>query len=327
VTAYGSGLAQPVIVESVVVGATNVKIDFHGDPNEIVDDGNEPNNTPAAATILGNNDYFRLEHQTLHAETDRDFFRWTAIGNGTLWVRVASDHSIVGGELRVLTAGGEQTLGEITLNDNYEEIRVGVDAGSEYLVEVSGGGNLVNRDYLLQVVGIFPPETRPDGAITAVATPIELDVLSNDDPIVGRLNELTLAVQTAPTNGRVDLLPEGQVRYSPNPGFVGVDTFTYEIRNTQSFQRAASGNVVIHVGVMPSHNSRLKWDVNGDGNITPRDALSVINKIAREMSADSLPIEVDITHIGPDYYDVNGDGEISPRDALFVINELARRLF
>ena len=66
-------------------------------------------------------------------------------------------------------------------------------------------------------------------------------------------------------------------------------------------------------------NEPLATDVNADGDLTPRDALAVINFLA-------------ITGLGEEpegygplmFYDVNADAKISPRDALYVINALAR---
>ncbi|MCS7469112.1 dockerin type I domain-containing protein [Stieleria sp. ICT_E10.1] len=62
-----------------------------------------------------------------------------------------------------------------------------------------------------------------------------------------------------------------------------------------------------------------RYDVNGDGVVTPRDALIVINRLARDPTTQ-LPNGG--TRQNP-YYDVTGDSMISPRDALGVINQLA----
>ncbi|MDV6030339.1 MAG: hypothetical protein F9B45_09575 [Phycisphaera sp. RhM] len=61
-----------------------------------------------------------------------------------------------------------------------------------------------------------------------------------------------------------------------------------------------------------------RYDVNGDGVVTPSDALVVINRLARDPSSE-LPSGG--TRESP-YYDVTGDAMVSPRDALVVINNL-----
>ncbi|WP_293281484.1 Ig-like domain-containing protein [Microcoleus sp. PH2017_36_ELK_O_B] len=40
---------------------------------------------------------------------------------------------------------------------------------------------------------------------------------------------MTAAVVTQPTKGKLVLNPKGDFTYTPNPGFVGIDTFTYSV--------------------------------------------------------------------------------------------------
>ena len=65
------------------------------------------------------------------------------------------------------------------------------------------------------------------------------------------------------------------------------------------------------------HNSLVPTDVNGDFDISPVDALQVINALNRQsrgaLTADSASASM---------YDVNNDGSLSPIDALVVINRL-----
>ena len=63
-------------------------------------------------------------------------------------------------------------------------------------------------------------------------------------------------------------------------------------------------------------NFGMRFDVNQDGQVTPLDALQVLNRLNANGigSSDSQTEER--------YYDVNGDGLLSPLDALQVINRL-----
>ena len=69
------------------------------------------------------------------------------------------------------------------------------------------------------------------------------------------------------------------------------------------------------------HNEALPEDVNDDGNITPLDALEVINELNnREISNEvsgALPVPS-----APPFFDVNNDGFASPIDAILIINAL-----
>ena len=64
-----------------------------------------------------------------------------------------------------------------------------------------------------------------------------------------------------------------------------------------------------------THNADLPEDVNGDGVVSPIDALLVINFL-NQNDSDALPVD------GAAKIDVNNDAAISPADALLVINEL-----
>jgi hypothetical protein len=68
----------------------------------------------------------------------------------------------------------------------------------------------------------------------------------------------------------------------------------------------------------PGPNPTDRLDVNDDGQVTPLDALLIIN---RQNFNNTLPP----TGQGPPYYDVDGDGTLAPLDALLVINFLNDR--
>ncbi|MCC9599403.1 dockerin type I domain-containing protein [Stieleria sp. JC731] len=66
-------------------------------------------------------------------------------------------------------------------------------------------------------------------------------------------------------------------------------------------------------------------DVNGDQEVTPRDALAVINRIAKTSSDDAIEAKVrpPILDGAMTFGDVNSDRQITPIDALNVINAIA----
>ena len=69
----------------------------------------------------------------------------------------------------------------------------------------------------------------------------------------------------------------------------------------------------------PKHNPRTGVDVNGDGQVTPLDALLVINDLNFKGSRSVLA-----EAISAPYVDTSGDNQVSPLDALLVINQLNR---
>ena len=58
-------------------------------------------------------------------------------------------------------------------------------------------------------------------------TPITIDVLENDQNVDG--DSLTVSVSSPPANGNVVVNGDGTLRYTPDAGFTGTDTFTYTI--------------------------------------------------------------------------------------------------
>jgi hypothetical protein len=111
------------------------------------------------------------------------------------------------------------------------------------------------------------------------------------------------------------------VVYTPEAGYVGEDSFTYTV-TTGEPQSTFTGT--IHVTMVQGewalyHNPLNPYDVNGDGNVTPLDALVLINHINQHGSGPLLP-----GTRGLSYLDVLGDGNVAPQDVLLVINQLNR---
>jgi hypothetical protein len=61
-----------------------------------------------------------------------------------------------------------------------------------------------------------------------------------------------------------------------------------------------------------------RFDVSGDGHLSPLDALLIVNELNRDLAPTSAqPLAARDT-----VFDINGDGSVSPLDALLVINRL-----
>lgn len=72
------------------------------------------------------------------------------------------------------------------------------------------------------------------------AGPTLLNVLANDDQT---LNPELISV-SASSNSTVTIV-DGQIEYSPNTGFVGVDTFTYTVRDSEGTESTATATVTV----------------------------------------------------------------------------------
>ena len=101
-------------------------------------------------------------------------------------------------------------------------------------------GNLESGDYLLTVtdennctdtvnvyVGFIDISTvvaKNDSTVTNVNTDVSINVYANDTGDITTINSID-----QPSNGYVSYSNDGKYIYTPNPNFIGVDSFTYEI--------------------------------------------------------------------------------------------------
>lgn len=95
-----------------------------------------------------------------------------------------------------------------------------------------------------------PPVVVDDETSTGAATATTIAVLDNDSDPDGNLDPSTLAVATQPTNGTVTVNSDGTITYTPDPGFSGNDSFTYEVCDTTAL--CATATVTVTVDAAPS---------------------------------------------------------------------------
>lgn len=113
-------------------------------------------------------------------------------------------------------------------------------------------GDSTSEFSICQAVAVVP-NNPPAAAADAYSTPFEtaLDVaapgvLGNDSDPDG--DPITAVKDTDPSHGSVSLNPDGSFLYTPNPGFAGVDTFTYHADDGS----ADSGVVTVTITVFPA---------------------------------------------------------------------------
>jgi large repetitive protein len=75
------------------------------------------------------------------------------------------------------------------------------------------------------------PQLRNDLATTPANTPVNIFVLANDTLPGGGQLKITAVRSPTARGGTAVINPGAQsVRYTPPPGFIGTDIFTYEAR-------------------------------------------------------------------------------------------------
>jgi VCBS repeat-containing protein len=163
------------------------------------------------------------------------------------------------------------------------------------------------------------PVAVDDSYTIANSETLTTNVLSNDTDVDSPATSFTALLQPAnpSVNGVLTLDSDGALTYTPDAGFSGEVTFTYEVTDDQ---QATSNLATVRITVEAGngwHNAALPQDVTGDGLVVALDALIVINDL-NENDTRTLPLAPG----GNPFLDVNDDGAASPIDALQVINYL-----
>ena len=148
-----------------------------------------------------------------------------------------------------------------------------------------------------------PPNAVADSASTLEDTPVDVDVTANDTDVDGDLDPTSVTVTSGPSNGGVTVNSStGVVTYTPDPGFNGTDTFTYQVCDGTPL--CASGTVTVTVDSIVDAPT-----VVDDVATTDEDVPVVIDVLANDSDADGNldPTSVSVTS-GP----ANGSVTIDP---------------
>nr|WP_235526149.1 gliding motility-associated C-terminal domain-containing protein [Pedobacter sp. Leaf216] len=123
----------------------------------------------------------------------------------------------------------DKDLGTVT---NTATVNARTLAGAS-VTDVSGTAETNNTP----TVTTFPksPTAVDDKAQTVANSPVVISVLNNDDPGNSTLDKLTVEVVNAPKHGTVKVNADGTVTYTPDPGYVGDDVFTYRVKDAYGY--------------------------------------------------------------------------------------------
>lgn len=123
------------------------------------------------------------------------------------------------------------------------------------------------------------PVAVDDSATTAKGTPVTISVLANDT-----LNgAVTPTVVTPPTNGTAVENTDGTIEYRPYTGFVGTDSFVYEICNGAGCSSATvtvkiTGDIIVYNGVSLNGNDKNNhFHIGGIENY-PNNKVRIYNR-------------------------------------------------
>ena len=117
------------------------------------------------------------------------------------------------------------------------------------------------------------PLAMDDTASTTDGVPVDVFIAAND---VGSAGAPT--VVSGPANGTATLEVNGSITYAPTPGFIGTDTFDYEICSVASPSVCATATVTVDVAATPNQppvvgdgTAATTATVPATGNVTVTD--------------------------------------------------------
>jgi hypothetical protein len=152
---------------------------------------------------------------------------------------------------------------------------------------ISDGNGAEASATVLVIVDAAPVNTPPnavaDHTSTPQDTPVDIDMLANDTDDDG--DALTVIDVDAADHGVVTVNADGSVRYAPELGYSGEDTFAYTISDGRDTDSAT-----VVVGVTAAGNTAPVC--SDDTASTEEDAAVVIDVLANDTDADSDPLTV-----------------------------------
>ncbi|MCG8604644.1 tandem-95 repeat protein, partial [bacterium] len=120
-----------------------------------------------------------------------------------------------------------------------------------------------------------------DVTSTVEDTTIVIPVLSNDSDVDGTLDPSTVLIGDAPNNGAASVNSStGDISYTPNSGFAGIDTLTYTVRDDDAALSNAA-TVIVTVGGVNFPPNAL-----ADNAFTPEDTVLVISVLSNDTDTD-----------------------------------------
>lgn len=147
---------------------------------------------------------------------------------------------------------------------------VGTDAFTYTISDGRGGSASASVSVTVESTNNDPNAVN-DFAVTDEDTPVTIAVLANDSDPDG--DPLEVSGLSQPAHGSAVINPDGTVTYTPDPGFFGIDAFTYTISDGRGGSSSATVSVDVRaVGDDPEDDGDSDSDSDdADGDGVPND--------------------------------------------------------
>jgi len=125
---------------------------------------------------------------------------------------------------------------------------VGIDAFSYTVIDGLGGSSQADVTVTVNAPNASPLAS-DDRVELLAGSQVVIPVLDNDIDPDGHV--ISIAAVTMPSHGVVEVLPNQAIRYTPQPGFVGVDSFVYAIVDVLGLAAQASVEITVRANDDP----------------------------------------------------------------------------
>lgn len=225
-------------------------------------------------------------------------------GSSTPWV----ESSLTSGNAPVITSPALSSLGAVSTNDLVEfDVTAAISGNGVYSFAInSASGNQVKYyaregaippQLIIQTGaagGNIPPVAVDDVATTSKDTPVAIDVLANDSDSDGTLVPSTVSILNQPGKGTVAVnSSSGVVTYTPNNGFVGIDSFRYNVEDNEG---DSSNIATVAITVVSGNVPPVAAD---DAASTTEDTPVTIDVLSNDSDSDGTLVPGSVTVVTP----------------------------
>lgn len=153
-------------------------------------------------------------------------------------------------------AGGTNWIGDVTVLEGE-----GIHRRADILMATGAlqDGRWLTKFHYTADVG---PEAADDMATVASGSSVQIVALENDEPGSSPIIAGDTRITRQPANGTATVNPDGSITYTPNAGFVGTETFEYEIVDENGLTSRATVTVTVTARTLRIPNV---FTPNGDG--------------------------------------------------------------
>ncbi|MGF1522503.1 MAG: Ig-like domain-containing protein [Leptolyngbyaceae cyanobacterium] len=213
----------------------------------------------------------------------------TTLANEAVTVDVLGNDTDADGDALSVESVGEATNGTVVINDDGTVTYTPAAdfAGTDSFTYTVTDGGLTDTATVSVTVDDVTPVNEPpvagdDSFTTDAGMALSGDAAANDSDPDG--DALTFSLLTEAGNGAVSFNADGSFSYTPNDGFEGTDSFTYEVSDGEFSDSATVSITVEPVVVMPPDDVV----VIGDDTDESLEGGAGNDLIAGELGSDSI---------------------------------------